>query len=355
MPTSRTTTGDEQAGGSGRDHIRPEGAAADEGPSAAPSGPARPGRRSRTRQLWWGLGGAVLIVLLVTEVGRQGVVIGLTEQAPLVLAALGFALLYRLTGLINVAYSETITLGAYFGVWLNTTFGLGFYAVVLPAGILAGLLSVATYLGIFRPAKRWGVGPLELIIISFGLSLFLRYSLQFVFGYPVRFFDVPPPDTVFILGVGVSSFRLLAVAVVVVLAVALLVFIQRSRYGLQIRALASDEDLAKVSGIRPLAVTVFIWFVAGLAGGLAGAFYGVGASVSPLLGWREFLLILLVVLVGGVWGLRGVLVVGIATGIVKATLSLQLGEALYAELLLIVAFIAILKIRGRSLTAHSKV
>lgn len=348
MPTSRTTTGGDHVGDAARKPPAGE-------PSSAqtPAGPA--GRRSVPRRLWWVLGGVLVAIALVTEVGRQGLVIGLTEQAPLVLAALGFALLYRLTGLINVAYSETITLGAYFGVWLNTTFGLGFYAVVLPAGILAGLVSVATYLGIFRPAKRWGVGQLELIIISFGLSLFLRYSLQFVFGYPVRFFDVPPPDTIVILGVGVSSFRLLAVAVVVVLAVALLMFIQRSRYGLQIRALASDEDLAKVSGIRPLAVTVFIWFIAGLAGGLAGAFYGVGASVSPLLGWREFLLILLVVLVGGVWGLRGVLVVGIATGVVKATLSLQFGEALYAELLLIVAFIAVLKVRGRSLTAHSKV
>jgi branched-subunit amino acid ABC-type transport system permease component len=328
-------------------------AAADDG--APHAGETRGRRRAVPRQIWWVLTGVVTVLALVTELGRQAIVIGLTEQAPLVLAALGFALLYRLTGLINVAYSETITLGAYFGVWLNTTFGLGFYAVALPAGIMAGLVSVATYFGIFRPAKQWGVGPLELIIISFGLSLFLRYSLQFVFGYPVRFFDVPPPDTLFILGVGVSSFRLLAVVVVVVLAIGLLAFIQRSRYGLQIRALASDEALAKVSGIRPLAVTTFIWFIAGVAGGLAGAFYGVGGSVSPLLGWREFLLILLIVLVGGIWGLRGVLAVGIATGVVKAALALELGESLYAELVLIVAFIAILKVRGRSLTANTKV
>jgi branched-subunit amino acid ABC-type transport system permease component len=348
VPLSRTTTGDDGAGGVDA------GAVGTAGASAQPPS-TRSGLRSVPRAVWWGLAGVAVIVLLVTEIGRQSLVIGLSEQAPLLLAAFGFALLYRLTGLINVAYSETITLGAYFAVWLNTTFGLGFYAVAVPAGILAGLVSVATYLGIFRPAKRRGVGALELIIISFGLSLFLRYSLQFVFGYPVRFFDVPPPDTVFVLGVGVSSFRLLAVAVVVVVAVALLLFIQRSRYGLQIRALASDENLAQVSGIRPLAVTVFIWFIAGMAGGLAGAFYGVGASVSPLLGWREFLLILLVVLVGGVWGLRGVLVVGAVTGVVKTALSLQLGEALYAELLLIVAFIAILKVRGRSLTAHTKV
>ena len=57
-------------------------------------------------------------------------------------------------------------------------------AVFLPllGAILAGLLSVATYLLIFRPAKRRNVGTLEMIIISFGLSIFLRHGLQFIFG-----------------------------------------------------------------------------------------------------------------------------------------------------------------------------
>ena len=285
----------------------------------------------------------------------QTVVIGLTEHAPLVLAAIGFALLYRLTGLINVAYSETITLGAYFGMWANTTFGLDFYTVLLPAGVMAGAVSVVTYLAIFRPAKRRNVGVLEMIIISFGLSIFLRHGLQFVFGYPVRFFDVPPPDTIMVLGVGVASFRLLALGSVAVLALLLYWFIQRSRYGLQIRALASDEELAQVSGIRPLTVTVLIWFIAGFAGGLAGAFYGVASSVAPLLGWRQFLFILLVVLVGGTWGLRGVIAVGVGTGLAMVAMTLQFGQVLYAQLALVVAFLIILKVRGRRLTENAKV
>jgi branched-subunit amino acid ABC-type transport system permease component len=285
----------------------------------------------------------------------QSVVIGLTEQAPLVLAAIGFALLYRLTGLLNVAYAETVTLGAYFGMWLNTTFGLDFYLVLLPTALLTGLLSVVTYVGIFRPAKRRGVGVLEMIIISFGLSVFLRHGLQFIFGYPVRFFDVPPPDTVWVLDVGVTSFRLLALASVAVLALALYLFIQRSDLGLQIRALASDEKLAQASGIRPLTVTVIIWFVAGVAGGLAGAFYGVGSSVAPLLGWRQFLFILLVVLVGGTWGLGGVIVVGVITGIALTAMALELGQVLYAQRILIVAFMILLKLRGRRLTETAKV
>jgi branched-subunit amino acid ABC-type transport system permease component len=285
----------------------------------------------------------------------DALVIGLTEHAPLVLAAMGFALLYRLTGLINVAYAETVTLGAYLGMWVNTTFGLNFYLTLLPAGLLAGLVSVATYLAIFRPAKRRNVGPLELIIISFGLSIFLRYGLQFVFGYEVRFFEVPPPDTIRVLGVGVGSFRILAVVSVAVLAVLIYWFIQRSRFGLQIRALASDEELAQVSGIKPLTVTTLIWFIAGVAGGLAGAFYGVGSSVRPWLGWEEFLFILLVVLVGGAKNIRGVIIAGVATGVVLAALTLEFGQALYSRLALIIAFMVVLKVRGNPLAEAGKV
>ena len=59
-------------------------------------------------------------------------------------------------------------------MWFNTTFGLDFYAILIPTAVLSGLLSVATYLVIFRPARRRNVGGLEMIIISFGLSILLR-------------------------------------------------------------------------------------------------------------------------------------------------------------------------------------
>ena len=285
----------------------------------------------------------------------ESLVIGLSQYAPLILSAMGLALIYRLTGLINVAYSETITLGAYIGMWINTTFGFGFYATLLPTGIVAGLFSVATYLAVFRPAKQRGAGVLEMIIISFGLSIFLRHGLQFVFGYPVRFYNVPRPDIIQVFGVGVSTFRLMALASVVILALLLYWFVQRSRLGLQIRALASDENLAQVSGIRPLFVTVLIWFIAGAAGGLAGSFWGVGSNVAPLLGWRQFLFIFLVVMVGGAKNIGGVIIVGAVTGIALAAMTLQFGQVLYAQLGLIVAFVLFMKLRGRQTVGAGKV
>jgi branched-subunit amino acid ABC-type transport system permease component len=307
----------------------------------------------------WAVFLAALVVLVATwDLARKSVVIGVVSDAPLVLAAIGFALLYRLTGLINVAYSETITMGAYFGMWVNTTFGLNFYVTLIPTALLAGLFSVLTYFAIFRPAKQRNVGVVETIIVSFGLSVFLRYGLQFIFGFEFRFYDVPVPRSLSVFGVGVSPFRLTALGITLAIALVLYWFIRKSRLGVQIRALAGDEKLAQVSGINPLAVTVLIWFLAGVAGGIAGAFYGVNTSCRAWLGWDQFLFILLVVLIGGAKGIGGVIIAGLATGVALSFLELAPGlntTPVYAQVIVIALFMVILKVRGSRLAEAGKV
>ena len=307
----------------------------------------------------WGLGFAVLVVLVASwGLARKSLVIGVVSDAPLVLAAIGFALLYRLTGLINVAYSETVTMGAYIGMWVNTTFNLNFYITLIPTAIITGLFSVLTYFAIFRPAKLRNVGVVETIIISFGLSIFIRYGLQFIFGFEFRYYDVPVPKSLSVLGVGVSPFRLTALGTTLGLSLLLIWFIRKSRLGVRIRALAGDEKLAQVSGINPLATTVLIWFLAGVAGGLAGAFYGVNTSCRAWLGWDQFLFILLVVLIGGARGISGVLVAGLATGVALSFLELVPGlnaTPVYAQVIVIALFMVILKVRGNRLLETGKV
>jgi len=307
----------------------------------------------------WSALAVILIALVATwSLARKAVVIGVTSDAPLVLAAIGFALLYRLTGLINVAYAETVTMGAYLGMWVNTTFGLNFYVTLIPAALLTGLFSVLTYFAIFRPANQRKVGVVEMIIISFGLSVFLRYGIQFVFGFEFRYYDVANPGSIRVLGVGVGLFRLTALASALAISLALIWFIRKSRLGVQIRALAGDEKLAQASGINPLAVTVLIWFLAGMAGGAAGAFYGVNTSTRAWLGWDQFLFILLVVLIGGSRGIGGVFFAGLATGVVLSFLELmpKLNTTpVYAQVIVIALFMVILKVRGNRLLEAGKV
>jgi branched-chain amino acid transport system permease protein len=300
----------------------------------------------------------VAVMVALWDLARKSLVIGVVSDAPLVLAAIGFALLYRLTGLINVAYAETVTMGAYLGMWVNTTFGLDFYVTLIPTAILTGLFSVLTYFAIFRPAKLRGVGVVETIIVSFGLSIFIRYGLQFIFGFEFRYYSVPVPKSLRVLGVGVSPFRLTALGSALAISLLLIWFIRKSRLGVRIRALAGDENLAQVSGINPLATTVLIWFLAGMAGGLAGAFYGVNTSCRAWLGWDQFLFILLVVLIGGARGIGGVLFAGLATGVGLSFLELAPGlnsTPVYAQVIVIALFMVILKVRGNRLVEAGKV
>lgn len=275
------------------------------------------------------------------ELFRDAIFIGLLQASPLVLAAMGFTLIYYLNGFINFAYGETITFGAYFALLFNVTFGLGFYLSLIPATLLCGLLSVATYLLIFRPAIRKGVGPSELIILSVGLSFMLRYGLVLVTGAENAFLNEPPIDYYNMLGVGATNVQLLALVLMIVVAFNLYWVIYRTGFGEVVRALANNEELARVSGINPHKVSVRVWFIAGCVGGLAGMFTGVFSLVNPLMGWNLILITVMVSVVAGIGSVRGALFVSIAAGILTALVTL-VSKPLYAEVLLLAVFMVVL-------------
>ena len=77
--------------------------------------------------------------------------------------------------------------------------------------------------------------------------------------------------------------------------------------------------------------------------------------MAPLLGWRQFLFIFLVVMIGGAKNIGGVIIVGAITGIALAAMTLQFGQVLYAQLGLIVAFVLFMKFRGRQTVGSGKV
>ena len=121
----------------------------------------------------------------------DAIFIGLLEASPLILAAMGFTLIYYLNGFMNIAYAESITYGAYFAILFNVILGFNFYGAILPSMLLSGAMSVAVYYAIFRPALNRGVGPTEMIILSVGVSFMLRYGLILVVGPENLFLNEP--------------------------------------------------------------------------------------------------------------------------------------------------------------------
>lgn len=110
------------------------------------------------------------------------------------------------------------------------------------------------------------------------------------------------------------------------------------------RGLANNEDLAKLSGISPSKVSILVWFIAGVAGGLSGIFFGVFSFVSSLLGWNLILILIMITIVGGIGNVRGALIASIAAGLTTTAVTL-ITKPLYGEVALLIFFIAILKIK----------
>ena len=277
---------------------------------------------------------------------QNALLLGLIEAAPLILAAMGFTLIYYLSGFINVAFSETVTFGAFAAVILTSVLGLNFYAAIIPASLLAGGLSTLTYLGIYRPAERRGVDLTEMIILSVGVSFALRYAALLLAGPDLYYFDTVSPNYYALFGVGITSFQIAALILVTILASALYVFIYWTKLGEMIRALADNRELALASGISPAKVSGLIWFIAGVVGGLAGVFYGVFSFVNTYVGWNLILIIMMVSIVGGIGSIRGAIVTSLIVGILTSAVSLVLSP-IYGEILLLSVFILYLKFRQR--------
>ncbi len=271
-------------------------------------------------------------------------VIGILESAPLMLAAVGFTLIFCLNGFMNIAYGENLTMGAFLAVTFNTVLGWNFYLSIIPAALLAGALSVVTYLLVFRPAIKRGVGKIEMIILSVGLSFVIRYSINLIWGADVRNFLVGKTYYLSFFGVGITSTQLICLGLVLLIALGLYLFIYRTNYGETMRALADNEELAMISGINPIKVSVLVWFLSGVAGGLAGIFTGVFTWVHSRIGWGEILVILLIAIIGRVGNVRGALIAGAVVGIITTAVTLVTQPA-YGIVALLVVFILILKFR----------
>ena len=275
---------------------------------------------------------------------KSTLVIGLLESAPLMLAAVGFTLIFCLNGFINIAFAENLTFGAYLAMTFNSILGWNFYVSIIPASLLAGVLSVITYLLIFRPAMKRGVGKTEMIILSVGLSFVLRYGINLIYGSELFNYNVGKTYYLSFFGMGITSTQLICLGLVLIIALGFYLFIYKTNYGQTMRALADNENLAMVSGINPIKVSVLVWFLSGVAGGLAGIFTGVFTWVHSGIGWNMILVILLVAIIGRVGSVRGALIAGASIGIITTAVTLVTKPA-YGEVALLIIFIIFLKFR----------
>ncbi|MDP7424772.1 MAG: urea ABC transporter permease subunit UrtB [Rhodospirillales bacterium] len=283
---------------------------------------------------------------------------GISLGSVLLLAAVGLAITFGVMGVINMAHGELVMIGAYttfvvqeiFRAYFPEAFGFSIAVAIPAAFVVAGGFGIAIERGIIR--YLYG-RPLETLLATWGLSLILQQFVRSIFGPTNR--EVGNPEwmsgAIEITGGLVLTYNRIWIIAFSLLVLGLLIlFLRKTAFGLQMRAVTQNRPMASSMGIRTGYVDALTF---GLGSGIAGV-AGVALSqidnVSPNLGQAYIIDSFMVVVFGGVGNLWGTLVGAFSLGIVNKFLEPFAGAVL-AKILVLVAIILFIQKRPRGLFA----
>ncbi|MDQ3156361.1 MAG: branched-chain amino acid ABC transporter permease [Actinomycetota bacterium] len=277
---------------------------------------------------------------------------GLADGAILALAALGFVLIYKATGVINFAQGEFLLIGAYTFYAAFVLLGLPFSIAVVVGAVVAVALGLIVERFVLRPLI--GENPISVIMVTIGLSLFLKAVVQMFFGTSVR--EMPailPTRSISFLGGQVPLNRLLVIVIAAVVLTAFTVFFRRSRHGIAMRAVADDQQAAMTVGISVRRIFAMAWALAALSALIGGVLLADIAAVDRNIA-AFGLLVFPVVILGGLDSVPGTIVGGLTIGILKQMVS-GYGDPGLAEVVPYVILVAILMIKPYGLFGEVRI
>jgi len=251
------------------------------------------------------------------------------------LIALGYTMVYGVLEFINFAHSEIFVIGAFVGVevllWFEATGSLAAFhpafvlLLVLLAGmVFSGLAAMALERVAYRPLR--GAPRLVPLISAIGASFFLQDFIRFVeslwrnsfyLSYPTL--PVLEKNLQWGSAVELPVKSVLVVATALVMLVALYLFVNRTKVGIAIRAVAQDPDTASLMGIPVNRMIALTFFVGGAMGGVAGVLFGLHYSlINPYSGFVPGLKAFTAAVLGGIGNIPGAVLGGIVLGLVEA-------------------------------------
>jgi branched-chain amino acid transport system permease protein len=282
----------------------------------------------------------------------QLTVTGLANGAILALAALGFVIIYKATGVINFAQGYFLLVGAYV-VWAGVVqWGMHWSLAVAVALVVAVLMGLTTERFVLRPLV--GENVISVIMVTIGLASILQGVVQFIWGtVPRRMPLFIPRGSVAVLGAPVSLTRIWAVVLAGGALLALTLFFQRSKHGIAMRAVADDQQAAMVVGISVRRVFALAWALAAVSAVLAGVIvaniFGVSGEVAVF-----GLLVFPVVILGGLDSVPGAMVAGAIIGLMMTYTAGYLGGGLQ-QVVPFVILVLILLIRPYGLFGEVRI
>ena len=246
----------------------------------------------------------------------------------LFLMSAGLTLVFGIMQVINLAHGSFYMIGAYVGATVTARTGsflLGILAA-LPAAALAGMVVEALVL-----RRLYKKDHLDQVLATFGMIMFFNEMTRIVWGRQPLFMDVPSwlaGSVELIPGIPYPTYRLAVIAVGILVGVLLYLLFARTRIGMQIRAGASNREMAGALGVNIRLLYTLVFGLGTLLAGLAGVMAGPILAVEAGMGESILILTFVVIVIGGIGSIRGALVGALLVGVVDT-----LGRAFLPALL----------------------
>lgn len=266
---------------------------------------------------------------------------GLSIGSVYAIFALGYTLVYSILGIINLAHGAVFTLGAYLtyalvggafgfnGLLANASLPIQLpFAVALILGsILAGLVGVAIERLAFLPLRQRGSDPLLTVVSSLGVGVVIVNLIQYLVGaesytFPANTYGNLPPSINFGTAenpIPIRTVQLVIFAISVVIVAILTLFINYTKYGKAMQAIAEDPTTASLLGINSDRFIVLTFFISSFIAGVAGTLVASSVSIAgPYFGLSFGLRGLSVIVLGGLGSIPGAVLGGLVIGLVEA-------------------------------------
>jgi branched-chain amino acid transport system permease protein len=285
----------------------------------------------------------------------QRLIYGINFGLMLGLASIGLSLIYGTTGLSNFSHAELVTFGALMALAFGVVLALPLW-IAFPLALVASAgLGWAQDAGLWRPLRKRGLGLVQLMIVSIGLSLAVRYLFQFFVGGGTTQLPGSGGDKIPLFGaVALSVVDLWSMGISLVVIVLFALWLMFSQTGKATRAISDNSALAAASGIDVDRVVRIVWILASVLAGLAGILW---AYFRPGIKWdmgeKILLLMFAAVVLGGLGTAFGALLGALIVGILVETSALVIPSDLkYVGAL--VLLIAILLVRPQGILGRKE-
>jgi len=258
------------------------------------------------------------------------------------LVAVGFGLVYSTTQFFHFAHGVIYAFGAYLAYTAAILLGINPIVSFFLATLLAGVLGVAIDRLVYHLLRRQKASNLVFLLASFGVFIFIQNLIQLIYGAQILTLRTGPvKEGHHVLGAVITDTQILIIGISVLLSVALWLFVQRTRLGKAMRAVADDPVAASVVGINPEYVIIAVFAIGSALAGAAGILISLETNIEPTMGFNAILKGIIASIIGGIGSIPGAVIGGYFLGLAEnlGILKIQAGWKDAIAFAILIAFL----------------